>query len=96
MQGLQHYTQLHRIKKSELPVRVVKEVFSIFEQVITSETRVAVGVSSGVDSMALVSLLLIWWEMRGFPLRNLRILHCNHKIRKQSEDEAEYVKEFFS
>jgi tRNA(Ile)-lysidine synthase TilS/MesJ len=30
-----------------------------------------------------------------YPLINLNIIHCNHKIRKQSEQESKFIQEFF-
>ena len=96
MQGLQTHHQLHKIKKSELPSWVIEEVFPIFEEVLSSEMSVIVGVSGGVDSMSVACLLLLWYQDKGFALDRVQIVHCNHKMRKQSEEEAAYVKEFFS
>ncbi len=48
-------------------------------------TPVALAVSGGVDSVS----LLYWYAASGLPAV---VLHVNHKLRKESEVEAEYVK----
>jgi tRNA(Ile)-lysidine synthetase-like protein len=95
MQVLQH-DQLINIKKSDLPKWVSEEVFPIFDQVMRPEMQVRIGVSTGVDSMVLASLLLIWCQQNTFPQQQIHILHCNHKLRMQSENEVAYVQEFFA
>ncbi|MDR2540284.1 MAG: tRNA lysidine(34) synthetase TilS [Candidatus Peribacteria bacterium] len=88
--------QLLQIPITDLPIRVKKEVFPIFKQTLTPETHIAIGVSSGCDSMTLICLLLLYYQQQKRDLKYLHILHCNHKIRKQSEIEADYLTKFFS
>jgi len=51
--------------------------------------NIALCVSGGVDSIALVYLMRRWIKERK---GKLKILHFNHKIRKQSSDDARFVK----
>ncbi len=53
--------------------------------------RVAIGVSGGADSIA---LLLILHSVKRYLGIDLSVCHFNHKIRKESEKEALYVKRF--
>jgi hypothetical protein len=90
------FDQLSRISLSDLPSRVLTDVFPTFAHVLDAETSVFIGVSAGVDSMTLACLLGIRYYQQHFPLANLHILHCNHQLRSQSEIEATYVHTFFS
>lgn len=61
-------------------------------QLIQPGQRVLVAVSGGMDSMALLNLLLEW----GALLKpQLSVLHINHQLRgAQSEEEAEFVRQY--
>jgi tRNA(Ile)-lysidine synthase TilS/MesJ len=96
MQTFSPFDPFNTLKKAELPSRVVEEVYPIFERVLAPELDVIIGVSSGVDSMAVVCLLALRYVQRQRPLTHLHIVHCNHKIRKQSEIEAAFIQAFFS
>ncbi|MDR0859846.1 MAG: hypothetical protein LBO09_02440 [Candidatus Peribacteria bacterium] len=89
------FSPLLQIPIKKLPPRVITEVFPIFENVLTPETHVAIGVSSGVDSMSVACLLIIRYAHKNFPLSHLHIIHCNHKLRKQSEVEEQFMQDFF-
>ena len=52
---------------------------------------IVVGCSSGPDSMALVDMLL---KIRKKYNLMIVIAHVNHNVRKQSYDEAIYIKEY--
>lgn len=95
MQVLQNIQALQYLKKSDLPKRTLREIFPIFEQYIPKNDNIAIAVSSGVDSMCLASLLIFRFQQNKFPLSNIHIIHCNHKLRTQSEEEEQYVKQFF-
>ena len=57
--------------------------------------KVAIAVSWGSDSIFLSFLLLTFYKENNLNPNNIHFLHCNHKVRKESEMEAEYLKEFF-
>ena len=57
--------------------------------------KVAIAVSWWSDSIFLSFLLLTFFKEKNWDTKNLYFLHCNHKIRQESEIEAEYLKEFF-
>lgn len=46
--------------------------------------------------MTLVFLVLFRFHINDFPFDSLHLIHCNHKIRKESEEEARFLKHFFS
>jgi len=54
-------------------------------------TRIVVGCSAGPDSMALVDMLL---KIRSKYDLSLIIAHVNHNVRKESYEEAEYLKDY--
>ena len=51
--------------------------------------RIVIGVSTGPDSMALVDMLL---KVRDKYHLNLIIAHVNHNVRKESFQDAEFLK----
>ena len=53
--------------------------------------KIVVGCSTGPDSMALVDMLL---KIRNKYKLNLIIAHVNHNVRKESYEEAEFMKEY--
>ena len=57
--------------------------------------KTAVAVSWGSDSIFLSFLLLSFYKENNLDTKNIHFLHCNHKIRKESEIEAKYLKDFF-
>ena len=73
----------------------IQRVFQKFETYVHDRIGLTVGVSGGVDSMSLISLLLVRFQKKQDPLERIHIVHWNHKIREQSEIEAQYLKTFF-
>ena len=67
------------------------ESLNYLKSILSLDSTVVVGVSGGPDSMCLLHLLCDLKEQL-----NLRIVvaHMNHKVRKQSDEEAKYVEEF--
>ena len=53
--------------------------------------KIVVGCSTGPDSMALVDMLL---KIRDKYKLNLIIAHVNHNVRKESYEEAEFMKKY--
>ena len=95
MQVLPHYISLNKIQKQDLPLRVTEEIFPIFETTIKKEYTIAIGVSSGIDSMTLITLIIIRHYLKKYPLNHIHIIHCNHHIRKQSDEEQTFIQTFF-
>jgi tRNA(Ile)-lysidine synthase TilS/MesJ len=95
MQELSHFTALKKVKKAAMPSRIVEEIFPLFEITFSPQTELLIGVSGGVDSMTLACLLILRWYDKNFSFQHLHIVHCNHKIRKQSTKEAAYISMFF-
>ena len=46
--------------------------------------------------MVVASQILYYYWLNGLDFSNIHIAHCNHKIRKESEDEAKFMLDFFS
>ena len=45
--------------------------------------------------MLAACLVYQFFFTKKYPLTNLNIIHCNHKIRKQSEQESKFIQDFF-
>jgi len=95
MQALKNIAQLKSLKTSQLPKRVAEEIFPLFQRYIQKEYHIAIGVSSGVDSMCLSNLLILRYRQKKYPLSHIHIIHCNHKFRTQSEQEERYIQQYF-
>ena len=65
----------------------VKDTIKKYD-LINKEDRIVVGVSGGPDSMALLNCLI------NFNVANLVVAHINHQIRKEADEEEEFVKNF--
>ena len=46
--------------------------------------------------MLVASQVLYYYHINKLNFNNIHIAHCNHKIRKESENEAEFISDFFS
>jgi tRNA(Ile)-lysidine synthase TilS/MesJ len=46
--------------------------------------------------MLLAHLVLSFREEKKWNNSNVNLLHCNHRIRKESEEEKEFLKKYFS
>ncbi len=69
------------------------ESIKFIRESIPSGSTLVVGVSGGPDSMCLLNLLLELKEERRY---NIVVAHINHGLRKESDEEYEYVKKFSS
>ena len=71
------------------------EVFWELGKLIPSPKKIALAISWGSDSMFLAFLILTFWQKQGRNQNLLFFLHCNHKVRKASNDEESFLKNFF-
>lgn len=69
----------------------MKEVREYLNIILEKNTSVVVACSGGPDSMCLLNLVL---EQRAEKNLNIICAHVNHKMRIESEKEAEFVKEY--
>ena len=67
----------------------MQKIDDIFE--FRQNDRIVIGCSSGPDSMALVDMLL---KIRDKYNLFLVIAHVNHNVRKESDEEAEFLKDY--
>ena len=58
---------------------------------IQDNDKVVIGVSGGPDSIALLTILNKLKEKWNIKLY---VAHINHRIRKEADEETEYVKDF--
>jgi len=67
----------------------MKEVITFLKKHLHDEDTVIIGCSGGSDSMCLLSLVVS-------NFKNVKIIcaHVNHKVRKESEEEYQYVKNY--
>jgi tRNA(Ile)-lysidine synthase TilS/MesJ len=52
-------------------------------------------VSGGPDSMLTASLVYNFFVQHKLDLQNLILVHCNHNVRKENQQEAEFLQRFF-
>ena len=62
-------------------------------ELIENGNNIVIGVSGGPDSMALLNVLLFLKETKKIEV-NLIVAHINHGIRKEAEEETQYVQNF--
>lgn len=74
-----------------------QESYNLLEKIFDKLNweKVAIAVSWWSDSIFLSYLILSYRKDKKLNTDNIYFLHCNHKIRKESEVEAKYLKDFF-
>lgn len=87
MQHLQSIPQLF-----ETEPRLLRELRRLFP----AEQKVALAVSGGSDSMLLSVAILSFWKENNWNPDQLFFIHCNHKVRPESQQEARFVRSFFA
>lgn len=74
---------------------LLPKIFWELEKYIPSQKKIALAISWGSDSMFLAFLILTFWQKQGRDQNLLFFLHCNHKVRKASDNEELFLKTFF-
>ena len=69
----------------------MKEVCDFLNEILNEDDIVVVGTSGGPDSMCLMDILLKFREKTNISIVCAAV---NHKLRKESDDEVAYLKEF--
>lgn len=69
----------------------MEEVNKYLEQLLNINDTIVVSCSGGPDSMCLLSLLL---NLKKVKSLNIIVAHVNHKVRKESDEEESFVKEY--
>lgn len=72
-----------------------KNIFDKLKNIIFDDHKVLIAVSWWADSMFTSVLMLKYYLENGLDLANLYFIHCNHAIRPESEDEEEFIQQFF-
>lgn len=76
--------------KNEFP-----ELFRLLDKLFPEAKKVAIGLSGGSDSMFLAAMFVSFWQEKTRDLDQLFFLHCNHQMRKESKEEADFLVHFF-
>lgn len=69
----------------------MNDVLNYIEKKIKNNDTIIIGVSGGPDSMCLLHLLL---NLKNRKDINIICAHINHNVRKESEEEAQFVKQY--
>ncbi len=69
---------------------MMNESLAYIKPLITTETKIGIGVSWWPDSMALFQLLLDFFSKNNFPQSNIYAIYCNHNLRDKNETKQEY------
>lgn len=76
--------------KGQLLINKFNEIIA-HQNYLNCDMTVLVAVSAGVDSMALINLMM---ELPNDLRPHIVVVHVNHKLRDQSDEEEQYLKDF--
>ncbi len=93
---LQTLSEFLTLSAKKFPSRVTSDFFEMLKTHLRSKDQLVLAISTGADSMTLACLVARWRKSQNFPLQNLHFLHCNHKIRPESEEESAFFSLFFA
>ena len=94
---VKHYNDLfNEYSKDSSFLKLQKKLIPLFESLELEEKDIILAVSGWADSMIVASQILYFYWKNKLDLNNIHIAHCNHKIRKESEEEAKFMSDFFS
>ncbi|MCK9467195.1 MAG: tRNA lysidine(34) synthetase TilS [Candidatus Absconditabacterales bacterium] len=85
-------------KINKLQINELKDFKDIFDRLLEyvfDDKKILIAVSGGPDSMFLSVLIYNYFIQNQLDLNNLFFIHCNHKTRKETEEEQKFIKEFF-
>ena len=71
------------------------DLLKVLKRLFPQSKKLAVGISGGSDSMLLAGILASFWKENKWDPDQLFFLHCNHQIRQESKEEAEFLKQYF-
>lgn len=71
-----------------------KILSSMKKQVVPGQTYL-LAVSGGADSMLTATLVYKYFLQQKWGLQKLILVHCNHKVRTESDQEAKFLTQFF-
>lgn len=86
---LTHFQSLPVVKN------MLPELFSVLGTFFLKPKKLAIGLSGGSDSMFLAFLIASFWQEKNRDSHLLFFLHCNHQIRKESDEEENFLYDFF-
>lgn len=94
---IKHYKDLF----SEYPqdsrfLKLQKKLNKLLESLEIKNKDIILAVSGWADSMVVACQILYFYHKNGLDFNKIHIAHCNHKIRKESEDEAKFMSDYFS
>ena len=94
---IKHYRDLFtEYGENSLFLKLQKNLTPLFESLELEWKDIILAVSGWADSMIVASQILYYFWKKKLDFWKVHIAHCNHKIRKESEDEAKFMSEFFS
>ena len=72
-----------------------KKLTEFFNSLELENKDIILAISWWADSMLAATYVLFYYYTNKLDFSHIHIAHCNHKIRKESEEEAEFMKKFF-
>ena len=82
--------------KNPMFLNLQKKLNKLLELLELKDKHIILAVSWGADSMLVACEILYFYYINKLDFNNIHVAHCNHKIRKESEDEAKFMSDFFS
>lgn len=100
MRGISNYKHYKKTYKECRIVSCFETLFSKIKKYLDSlnlkDKHIILAISWWADSLLMSIIILLYYHKQHLNTDNIHIAHCNHKIRKESEDEAKAMKIFFS
>ena len=86
---------LNRASKITKFLNLQKKLTEFFNSLELENKDIILAISWWADSMLAATYVLFYYYTNKLDFSHIHIAHCNHKIRKESEEEAEFMKKFF-
>lgn len=83
------------ITESQLNFSEKNNIFDIIQNQLGTNSKSVISISWGPDSMLTAVLIYNFYCSNKYNLQNLIFVHFNHKLRKESDQEEQFLKKYF-
>lgn len=75
-------------------IQIMEKTTMYLKKYITKDTKIGIWVSGWPDSMALLDLLINFFQQKKFSLQHIIVIHCDHNLRTASHQERNLIKNY--